>query len=196
MRDRPIDYETVRRARDEGATSHKVWQDVCARIYCVVVALLGAKSPDCRDVSQDALLDVYHGLDDFKGGSFDSWIRRVAETTTLDHCRRSQVYARIFSHDDEAGEEAEYHGPYALTQLERFQDEQRLNAAFDALAPEFRITIYLRFREGKSVHDVAAELGVPEGTVKSRCSRGAQLIREHIEAASTRMTDPKRSAQT
>ncbi len=194
MRDHPLDYETVRRARNERGLRHDAWYRVSVEIYRVVVALLGREAPDCWDITQDALLEVHDELDAFEsraGGTFTAWIRTIARHTTIDYCRRMKTYERLFSRDHEAAEMVKYDGPYDIEQLERFQDERLLSAAFAALPPELRIPLYLRYQEGKSIQEAAAELGLPAGTVKSRCSRAARILREHIDLASSLAPDAR-----
>jgi RNA polymerase sigma-70 factor (ECF subfamily) len=56
-------------------------------------------------------------------------------------------------------------------------DRDRLSRAFDALSADQRIAIVLHHVLDLSVPTIAATLGVPEGTVKSRLHAGLDRMR-------------------
>jgi RNA polymerase sigma-70 factor (ECF subfamily) len=59
-----------------------------------------------------------------------------------------------------------------------------LQAALDALPPEFRAAVVLCDIEGLSYEEIGATLGVKLGTVRSRIHRGRQALRDHLAARS------------
>lgn len=62
------------------------------------------------------------------------------------------------------------------------EDEYReVYSAVLALPAKYRAVIHLFYFEGLAVADIAAALGAPEGTVKSRLSRGRALLREALK---------------
>jgi RNA polymerase sigma-70 factor (ECF subfamily) len=61
-----------------------------------------------------------------------------------------------------------------------------LQAALDALPPEFRAVVVLCDIEGLSYEEVAASLGVKLGTVRSRLHRGRHSIRDNLVKAQRR----------
>lgn len=60
-------------------------------------------------------------------------------------------------------------------------DATPLLAALMALEETFRLPLQLRYVEGYSVKEVARMLRLPEGTVKSRLSRGREKLRSILE---------------
>ena len=48
------------------------------------------------------------------------------------------------------------------------------------LEPELRATVVLRFYADFAIAEIAAAMGVPEGTVKSRLHRAVTLLREKL----------------
>jgi RNA polymerase sigma-70 factor (ECF subfamily) len=59
--------------------------------------------------------------------------------------------------------------------------EPDIQAALDALAPEFRAAVVLCDIEELSYEEIAATLGVKLGTVRSRIHRGRAQLREALE---------------
>ena len=57
---------------------------------------------------------------------------------------------------------------------------QQLWAAIDALPEKLRVTLVLRSIEGHDVNEVAALLGIPAGTVKSRLFLARKQVKERL----------------
>jgi len=56
-----------------------------------------------------------------------------------------------------------------------------VQAALERLSPKLREVIVLNVYQGLRYHEVAAVLGVPLGTVKSRINLALQKLREVLE---------------
>jgi RNA polymerase sigma factor (sigma-70 family) len=67
------------------------------------------------------------------------------------------------------------------SRLFAFAQERRilLRALFQ-LPPEFRKVLTLLYWDGCSVEDIAEELDIPVGTVKSRLARGRAALKEQL----------------
>ena len=63
--------------------------------------------------------------------------------------------------------------------FKRLTDE-KVRAAVDGLPEEFRETVVLRDLQGFSYQEIAAMLGVPIGTVRSRLARGRALLQKAL----------------
>jgi RNA polymerase sigma-70 factor (ECF subfamily) len=63
-------------------------------------------------------------------------------------------------------------------------DRDRVRAALQEIAPEFREALVLRELEGMSYKEIAAITGVPMGTVMSRLARGRECLKLRLEAKS------------
>ena len=59
-------------------------------------------------------------------------------------------------------------------------EREELRAAMDLLAPEQRLILSLRVENDLSYTDIAAVLGVREGTVKSRLARARDQLRKKL----------------
>ena len=62
-------------------------------------------------------------------------------------------------------------------------DRDALDQALDALDPDRRIVVVLRFWMDFSVDDIADRLGIPAGTVKSRLHSSMRQLRVALEEA-------------
>lgn len=118
-----------------------------------------------KDVVQETLLSATRHIQRLEDpAAFPKWLYRIAQRRIADHLRAEFRHR----HDDRAGDAdlgADQPGPGTS-----FED------ALESLAAESYQVVHLRYLIGLSVKEIAAVIGVPEGTVKSRLhSARAQL---------------------
>lgn len=130
------------------------------RAYRLAGVILG-NSHDAEDATHDAVVQAWRsfaGLRD--AASFDAWFQRILVNVCRDRLRkrkRSPV--------------TELRMAGSRSVADRFagvDDRLALDRAFARLTPDQAITVVLRFHVDLTLEDVAARMGVPVGTVKSR----------------------------
>jgi RNA polymerase sigma-70 factor (ECF subfamily) len=135
------------------------------RLWAVALRTLGDRE-EAADALQDALLSAYRSASTYRGDArVTTWLHRVVVNACLDRVRRSKVRPTVPMPED--GGPADTH--------DRLGDREtaiEIEAALAQLPDEQRAALVLVDVHGMPVDDVAAVLGVPVGTVKSRCSRG------------------------
>ena len=145
-----------------------------AMVYRVCSRVLGNRE-DAEDAAQEAFLRAYRKLGTFRGESaFATWLLRLAVNVSLNERarrrRRPWSRARVDPVGGIAtGPEAEVLHAEAAAQLHR---------ALQALRPDHRAAVILRDLEGLTYGEVAAALGVPEGTAKGWAHRGRKRLKE------------------
>jgi RNA polymerase sigma-70 factor (ECF subfamily) len=136
------------------------------RLWAVALRTLGDRE-EAADALQDALLSAYRGAATFRGEArVTTWLHRVVVNACLDRARRRAVRPTVPL--PASGQEPAAPGD-ALADRETALD---VAAALGALPPEQRAALVLVDLQGLPVDEAARVLGVPVGTVKSRCSRG------------------------
>ncbi len=142
-----------------------------SRLWAVAVRTM--RNPeDAADALQDAMVSAYRGAASFRGDSaVTTWLHRVVVNACLDRMRREKVRPTVPL--------PEHHDP-ASPRDEHAGTDARLDVmAALALLPEgHRTAIVLVDLQELSVAEAAEVLGVAEGTVKSRCSRGRAMLAE------------------
>ncbi len=119
-----------------------------------------------------------------ESGSFGGWLRTVLLHVTS-KLRRSE--RRRAHHEALGGARRGDVGGDHVAQLDREETVERLLAAVRGLDEPHRDAIWQRFFEGKTPRDIAAALGVPVATVKSRLHRGLAILRQRLaESAGAR----------
>jgi RNA polymerase sigma-70 factor (ECF subfamily) len=137
------------------------------------VALRTTGNPaDAEDALQEAMVSALRAVERFERRSaVRTWLYRIVVNASLDRLRRNA--ARPTSPLDE-------HVDPASPGDESGRLAQRLDvlSALQTLSPGQRAAVVLVHMHGLTVAEAAQVLDVPEGTVKSRCSRArAQLAR-------------------
>jgi RNA polymerase sigma-70 factor (ECF subfamily) len=135
------------------------------RLWAVALRTLGDRE-EAADALQDALLSAYRSASTFRGEArVTSWLHRIVVNACLDRVRRRAARPTVpMPEDNEPVETRDAIGDRELA--------MDIEAALATLPEEQRLALLLVDVHGMPVDDVAQLLGVPAGTVKSRCSRG------------------------
>jgi len=115
-----------------------------------------------------------------------AYARTAAVRAAIDETRRPW-WRREQSHGDAMPDVVVVDGTEAI------DDRLQLKAALARLPVRLRAVLVLRFLEGMSVHETAAALRCPEGTVKAYTSRGLDALRQ-ILGERTEARDAARTA--
>jgi RNA polymerase sigma factor (sigma-70 family) len=129
--------------------------------------------PLSEDVAQEAYLEAWQGLGRLRNPtSFLPWLRQLTRNRAHDQLRRRARQATI-----ELDAEHRDPRPDARTQLIAVEEQAALTAALDELPDDAREVVTLFYREGQSVTQVAALLGMSEVAVKKRLQRAREQLR-------------------
>ena len=140
------------------------------RTYRAVLAVL--RSPeDAQEVMQDASIRAWRQLRGLRDAeSWPAWFRRIAVRQALDRAGQ-QSRRRLREISLGSGEGEPTHDPSS-----GWAERAAVMAALRLLANEDRALLGLRFGADLAVPDVAAALGIPLGTAKSRLHRALRRL--------------------
>jgi RNA polymerase sigma-70 factor (ECF subfamily) len=167
------------------------WDDVvhehADRVYRLAFRLTGNRY-DAEDLTQEVFVRVFRSLSDYTPGTFEGWLYRITTNLFLDGVRRRK---RIrFEALPEEADRVVGTSPTPERAYEERNFDPDVQAALDALPPEFRAAVVLCDIEQLSYEEIAATLGVKLGTVRSRIHRGRAQLR-----AALADRDPRRAAE-
>jgi RNA polymerase sigma-70 factor, ECF subfamily len=161
------------------------------RVYGLCYRFTG-NAADAEDLTQDVFLKIYMNLGSFDAtrGSLPVWITTMTRNLLVDNFRRTRNQ-RATSSLDEGWDQAEDLRPH-LSAADRLADagpspheaaargelQKMVQKALMKVSVELREAVILRDLQDLDYKEIAQVLGIPEGTVKSRISRGrAELAR-------------------
>lgn len=177
--DPPADTLLVQRlmARDEKALRSAI--DAYGRlVFGVATRILGEASL-AEEVAQDTFLALWRrpGAFDPERGSLQSFLAGVARNKAVDVVRREESVRRtkdsLMAEIESTVEAGAAPGP-----SEDVEERDAVVAALGKLSPLQREAIVLAYFGGRTYREVAIELGIPEGTAKTRLRDGLIRLRE------------------
>jgi RNA polymerase sigma-70 factor, ECF subfamily len=134
-------------------------------LWWIAVRTLGDPD-DAADAVQEALVAAYRRASTFRGdASVRTWLSRIVVNACVDRIRHERVRPTVpWPERDLPARRAD---PAVETVTRLAVDD-----ALAMLPVEQRVAVVLVDAQGYPIAEVAAILGVPLGTVKSRCARG------------------------
>ena len=149
------------------------------RVYALALRLTGNQE-DAADVAQEAFLSAWRGLPNFRGDAgFSTWLYRLTSNAAIDHLRKTRRRKAESSLDDTAmGLEVPDPAPTPQDQAETESLREAVRWGLGELTQEHRQALTLREYQELSYEEIAAQLGVDLGTVKSRISRARAALRK------------------
>lgn len=135
---------------------------------------------EAEDAVHEAAVAAWRGFADLRDpASFDAWFRRILVNECRDRLR-DRSRRRVVNVTRELVE-AEH--PRIPDASEATAARDALGRALAALTPDEQVVVTLRFHADLTVPAIAAVLGIPEGTVKSRLHHAMGRLRTALEAA-------------
>ena len=184
-----IDFPAlVKRCLDGDAAA---WTELVAaqqrRVYALCYRFT-ASPHDAEDLTQDVFIKVYGNLRSFDAakGSFPTWITTLTRNLLVDHFRRSRQQRVTDSLDagwDQGNDAPRARAPgrpahHAAAACSAQAAGMLVQNALAKVSPELREAVILRDLQDMDYKEIAQVLSIPQGTVKSRISRGrAELAR-------------------
>ncbi|WP_406234840.1 RNA polymerase sigma factor SigM [Nocardia sp. NBC_01009] len=132
---------------------------------------------DAADCLQDALLSAHRTAASFRAeAEVRSWLHAIVVNACLDRIRRNKTRRAISLSPENMPEPRDERDNMAELEMSLVIDR-----ALFSLPPDQRTALVAIDLEGYSVAEASAMLGVPEGTIKSRCARARQRLQERLE---------------
>jgi RNA polymerase sigma-70 factor (ECF subfamily) len=129
-----------------------------------------------QDAVQNALVRAWRDLPTLRDPDrFDAWLHRLLVRACIDEARRVRRH-RIDV------EPASFEIPVVGRMEAELANRDQIERGFVRLAPEMRAVIVLHHYLEMPLPDVAAALGIPVGTAKSRLHRALAQLRAALEA--------------
>jgi RNA polymerase sigma-70 factor (ECF subfamily) len=143
---------------------------------------LTGNDADAQDLVQEVLLRVRRGLVTYRPGSLEGWLSRITTNAFLDDVRRRRRRPTVPLPEDAerfvAGGGPDGGDPDAALAASTLPAD--IQAALLRLPEDFRVAVVLCDVVGLQYDEIASDLGVPIGTVRSRIHRGRALLRKSL----------------
>ena len=154
------------------------------RLYRAIRAIL-RDDKDVEDVMQQAYVDAYLHLDQFRGtAKFATWLTRIAVNRAIRIGQGERRQLALVSRDADADFAIEHTAAPGLDPEHAMYGHELkavLETLVDDLPDPFRVVFVMREVEGLSTAETAASLSINEDTVKTRLHRAKRLLRDQLD---------------
>ena len=153
-------------------------------IYNVAYRIMGEPQA-AEDATQEAFISAYKGLNRYRGGSFKSWLMRIATNACYDELRRRkrrpQTSLEQITDDNESFAFLRSPGEGPEGAQQRLELLRAIEDCLQTLPDDQRVTAVLGDVEGYNYQEIADMTAVSLGTVKSRMSRARSKLRDCLQ---------------
>jgi RNA polymerase sigma-70 factor (ECF subfamily) len=152
----------------------------------------GFSSEESRDLTQDAFLRVFKGIDTFRGDSrFERWLWEIADNIYLNELRRRKTEKRHaieqsldapVENADGSSSTMELPDPEAGPEdaVIRRQSLKALRAAFKDLPDQMRRCCILRYEKGLKYQEIAVVMKISIETVKAHLHQARKRLTSRL----------------
>ena len=172
----------ARVVRQDQQALAELYETMAGRVYGLALRIT-RQVQTAEEVTEDCFWQVWRQAPRFDParGAVVAWIMTIARSRALDALRRADT-AEPLGEDRLANIEAEDgSNPHDL--LDAVEKQHRLHAALRDLEPLPRQLVALAFFRGLSHEEIAGQMGLPLGTVKSHIRRALLRLRELLGSA-------------
>lgn len=157
------------------------------RVYNLVYRMVGNEQ-DAADLTQEVFVRIFNSRRTLKDeATFVAWLRTVATNICRDHFRKvgrtikaDSLDAPISLEEGEVQREVEDWSSNPERAFDRKDLQEATTRAMNSLSDEHRTVVVLHHIEGMDVRDIARELDIAEGTVKSRLARARDELKRKL----------------
>jgi RNA polymerase sigma-70 factor, ECF subfamily len=178
----PTDLELIERClnRDEGA-----WEQIISRykrkVFGIAFKFTG-RFEEAEDLTQEVFFKVYKALHSYKREQdFSWWLVSISRNACIDYYRSTKREKKVLSSDLNELKNFKFQGLSPQGNMEATERSKALRESLGELPDDLRRVLILRDLQGLSYKEIADQLNLAEGTVKSRIHRGRTELAEKIK---------------
>ena len=173
----PDDQELIERVRRGEKDAFRTIVERYEPVVAATVRGMLGSGHEAEDVGQETFIRFWRSIGSFRGdSSLKTYLTRIAINLSLNELkRRKRRSGRIVP---EPVEDLQIRGGDDRVDLDRNERRKLVRRGLLQLDEKHRAVVLLRMIEGFSTAETAGILGLPEGTVLSRLSRGMKKLEE------------------
>jgi RNA polymerase sigma-70 factor, ECF subfamily len=177
MRLRPVetysqqsDEQLLRLVAQGEVAAYELFYDRHAQtVYSLLVRIVRERAI-ADELLQETFWQVWRNAESYRGnGAAAAWLLRIARNRALDELRRQKARPqRVDDAPAQVENEFQRQGGAADQDLQRYLDQRQVQQALATLPADQRTCLELGYFDGLTHREIAEQLDLPAGTVKSR----------------------------
>jgi RNA polymerase sigma-70 factor (ECF subfamily) len=151
-------------------------------VYNLAYRMLGS-AEDAGDLVQETFLRAFGALASFRqDASFLTWLYKIASNLCIDHLRSRRAKGALsLDFELEEGREPVADRSYSPEDtVVRGAVSDIVQREIMNLPARYRVVVVMRHLHGMSVDEIAEQLHLPSGTVKTHLFRAREMLRERL----------------
>jgi RNA polymerase sigma factor (sigma-70 family) len=169
----PTDRELIERClKHDEAAWEQIIQRYKRKVFGIAYKFTG-RFEEAEDLTQEVFFKVYRALDSYKREQdFSWWLVSISRNACIDYYRSVKRERKVLSGDLTDLKNFKFQGLSPQVNLEAAERSKVLRRSLNELPDDLRTVLVLRDLKGLSYREIADQLNLAEGTVKSRIHRG------------------------
>jgi len=156
-----------------------LYQNYSSAIYGIIIRMLRSED-EASDMMQEVFIKIWNKIDsyDHRKGKLFTWMSNLTRNLVIDRIRSADYKnhnLKIFVRDDNVRVVDKEH------QSKLKIDAIGLKGLVSDLKPDLRVLIQKIYFEGFTQADLADELGIPLGTLKTRVRAAIKALRKQFD---------------
>ena len=170
--------------------NQQAWEQIVRlhwrKVFNVAYKFVG-KHDEAEDLTQDIFLKIFKSLDTFdRRANFQTWLISVSRNLCIDHYRSVRKERETIDRDVDPNElSPASHEISPMAHLEQRDRVVLLRHALAELPDTLKTAVLMRDIQEMTYQEIADQLHLPEGTVKSRLFLARQRLKEHLQCNPT-----------
>ena len=159
----------IEAAQKDPSRFAELYEENFERVYAFIVRRVRDRH-DAQDLTSEVFQQALANLGKFewRGVPFAAWLYRIAANAVADHLKKRSRELPMSVEE------------MASDKIEDIEQRASLFRSVDRLPRDQKRVIVMRFAEGKSIREIADEIGRSEGAVKQLQWRGLQALRAQM----------------
>ncbi len=175
------EMHAVARQRDRGSFA-RIYDHFMPRL-CLYLRGLGCAEPVAEELAQEALLRLWQRAAMYvpQQGAVSTWLFRIGRNLYIDRLRREPGWVQLYDEAEALPDEAT---AQSFSTAEDHAEHVQLQRRIEALSAVQARLVRMSYFEAKSHQEIADELAMPLGTVKSHLRRAFQRLQGQVRGQS------------